>query len=72
MKLLRVTAQGLPLFKEKLDLSFYVIPLQFLYFRDTKPKLFSFILYFFGVTSYLCLNALIKWLQSQNPVSWLI
>lgn len=23
MKLLRVTAQGLPLFKEKLDLSFY-------------------------------------------------
>ena len=49
-----------------------IIPLQFLYFRDTKSKLFSFILYFLGVTPYFCLNALIKWLQSQNPVSWLI
>ena len=27
MKLLRVTAQGLPLFKEKLDLSFYELRL---------------------------------------------
>lgn len=51
---------------------FVIIPLQFLYFRDTKSKLFSFILYFPGGTPYFCLNALIKWLQSQNPVSWLI
>ena len=35
--------------------SIYAIPLQFLYFRDTKPKLFSFILYFLGVIPYLCL-----------------
>ena len=37
MKLLRVTAQGLPLFKEKLDLSFYAL----LCFLDQEPGTYA-------------------------------